>query len=133
MEERARQKSIARANVVRAEQNLADHLRRPPEDAKIDQARHRLEQARHELSMFLTPSPPLQLVRGPARVPDRTSPLTPRRRAAHEERLRELGVQVFDNRTADSRARALDAAQNNQGMISRRLRKRAKKKTRPKR
>lgn len=71
--------------------------------------------------------------RGPRERTDRM-PLTPRRAlAAHNERVRALGVEVlpeFDNQVVEARNRALDAAQNNQGRLSRKRRKKRRKGTR---
>jgi hypothetical protein len=69
--------------------------------------------------------------RGPRERTNDRMPLTPRRAlAAHNERVRALGVEVlpeFDNQVVEARNRALDAAHNNQGRLSRKRRKRKRK------
>jgi len=73
--------------------------------------------------------------RGPRERTNDRMPLTPRRAlAAHNERVRALGVEVlpeFDNQVVEARNRELDAAHNNQGRLSRKRRKRKRKTRRP--
>ena len=91
-----------------------------PREANLWRYEQQVERERRELESTLPPD---------RRPP---SPLTPRRAlAAHNERVSALeGLPEFDNQVVEARNRALDAAENNQGRLSRKRRKKRRKGTR---